>query len=147
MIGVAFGVIALAGILMLVFIVSGNQRKSGHSRKKYATQTTDYNPHTVKIRWAEIQTMLSTPSGVKNALIEADKLLDYVLKGRGYSGETMAERLKKAEVSFRDKDSVWRAHKLRNAIAHDVDHDLVVPQVTQSIHTLGAAIKDLEAQL
>lgn len=54
----------------------------------------------------------------KIAIIEADNILEDILKEIGYGGETLGDRLKSAG----DSDSVqqaWEAHKVRNEIAHE----------------------------
>ena len=79
--------------------------------------------------------------------MEADKLLDYVLQGRGYRGDTMAERMRSANRQFSRRNEVWAAHKLRNALAHEVGFDLVPSQVKQSIKAYERAIKDLDGGL
>jgi hypothetical protein len=66
-------------------------------------------------RWATLEVMPTA-----NAIPEADKLFDYVLKAKGFPGATMAERLKRAERDLTDRNGVWRAHKLRNSLAHEV---------------------------
>ncbi len=58
------------------------------------------------------------PAEWKIAIIEADNILDNILKEIGYEGETLGDRLKSAG----DSESVqqaWEAHKVRNAIAHE----------------------------
>jgi hypothetical protein len=99
-------------------------------------------------RWTEITQMQAQGGmGLKNALMEADKLLDYVMQAKGFTGETMGERLKRHGDRFGDLNGVWAAHKLRNQIAHDVHVDIVKPQVTNAIATLGRAISDLGVKL
>lgn len=85
----------------------------------------------------------SGPSGLKNALMEADKLLDYCMIGKGFTGETMGDRLKSGGSQFSNLDAVWGAHKLRNQLAHEVEHDIVPEQVKHSIQSLGNAIREL----
>ncbi|HMS92348.1 MAG TPA: hypothetical protein PJ993_02670 [Candidatus Saccharibacteria bacterium] len=98
----------------------------------------------VKSKWADIEAMQKNGgSGIKNALIEADKLLDYVMIHKGFSGETMGDRLKSGGSRFANLNGVWAAHKLRNQIAHEVDHDLIPSQLQQAIKILGEAIKEL----
>jgi len=102
----------------------------------------------VQSKWAEIQTMQNSgPSGLKAALIDADKLLDYCMIGKGFKGETMGDRLKSGGDRFNNINNVWAAHKLRNQIAHEVSHDLVADQVKRSISDLGSAIKDLGVRI
>lgn len=102
----------------------------------------------VQAKWAEIKTMQNSgPSGLKAALIDADKLLDYCMIGKGFAGETMGERLKSGGSRFNNLNAVWSAHKLRNQIAHEVEHDLVPEQIKRAINDLGLAIRDLGIRL
>jgi hypothetical protein len=106
------------------------------------------NEGLVQSKWAEIQIMQkSGPSGLKSALIEADKLLDYCMIGKGFKGESMGDRLKGGGSKFKNLNAVWSAHKLRNELAHNVEHDLVPAQINQAISNLGDAIKDLGVRI
>lgn len=70
-------------------------------------------------RWAELES-----HDPKLAVLEADKLVDEVLKRAGLAGESMAERLRRCE-NLTDRmtyQEMWDAHKLRNQLAHEVDH-------------------------
>src|SRR5438128_643765 len=72
-----------------------------------------FNPALVQAKWAEIQAMSSAgPSGLKNALMESDKLLDYCMIGKGFAGETMGDRLKSGGHQFSNLNAIWSAHKL-----------------------------------
>lgn len=94
--------------------------------------------------WAEIQQMMKAGgAGLKNALIEADKLLDYVMQAKGFHGETMGERLKSGGSKFSDLNSIWAAHKLRNQYAHEVHIDVVPREVEQAVAKLGQGLRDL----
>lgn len=55
------------------------------------------------------------------AVMEADKLVDWILKKRGYSGKTFADRLKNAEGDIPQNiyNDLWYGHKIRNRIAHE----------------------------
>ncbi|MCA9354062.1 MAG: hypothetical protein KC877_00905 [Candidatus Kaiserbacteria bacterium] len=60
------------------------------------------------------------PNDWKLAIIEADIILDDVLKQRGYIGSSLGERLKSISSSqLSSLDDAWEAHKVRNRIAHD----------------------------
>ena len=67
----------------------------------------------------------------KGAIMDADKLLDHVLKKKGYSG-SLGDMLKKAETLFSDINSVWYAHKVRNRLAHEMAFT-VSPQEGQNV--------------
>lgn len=54
------------------------------------------------------------------AVIEADNMLDGMVKKLGYEGEDLGERLKAVESSdFESLQSAWEAHKVRNQIVHE----------------------------
>ncbi|MDP1710503.1 MAG: hypothetical protein Q8L46_00980 [candidate division WWE3 bacterium] len=79
--------------------------------------------------WVRVEELLATgrPSALKEAVIVADKLLDYALTQISF-GETMGERLKNADRAFpRDiYQGLWDAHKMRNALVHEANFDLPV---------------------
>lgn len=73
-------------------------------------------------RWEHIQTLVegASPSEWKEAIIEADIMLDDVLGEKGYVGAGVGEKLKSADArSFKTLQSAWDAHKVRNQIAHE----------------------------
>jgi len=75
-------------------------------------------------------------------VMEADKLLDLMMKKRGFTG-TMGEKLKKHGKNFKDLDGLWKAHKLRNRLAHEVDIKIGADQVGDAIRSFGKAFRDL----
>ncbi len=73
-------------------------------------------------RWEEIERLVTSehPSGWRQAILEADIMLDEMVTRMGYPGETLGERLKGIEKSdFATLDDAWEAHKVRNKIAHE----------------------------
>ncbi len=56
----------------------------------------------------------------RHAVMEGDKLLDLLLRKRGYKG-TLGDKLKKAHKHFPQVQELWDAHKIRNRIAHELD--------------------------
>lgn len=73
------------------------------------------------VRWEKIESLIRSahPSDWKIAILEADSMLDDVIKKMGVTGETMGDRMKKLDPSeFPQLDAAWEAHKLRNLIAH-----------------------------
>ncbi|KKR88926.1 MAG: hypothetical protein UU85_C0001G0117 [Candidatus Wolfebacteria bacterium GW2011_GWA2_42_10] len=74
--------------------------------------------------WKQIQKRLEAndESNLKLAIIEADKILDEILKMSGYRGDTMADRLKQINPSqLSNIEEIWQAHKIRNRIVHEPD--------------------------
>ena len=72
-------------------------------------------------RWRDVEQHISSsnPNDWKLAIIEADVMLEEVLNEQGYAGATVGEKLKSASPqSFTTVDQAWRAHLVRNNIAH-----------------------------
>lgn len=71
---------------------------------------------------------MESPSSTnwRMAILEADTMLDEMLKKIGAEGETLGERLRSMDVSeFRSLQMAWDAHKMRNTIAHEgLDYQL-----------------------
>ena len=60
-----------------------------------------------------------SPNDWKLAIIEADIILDEILKEAGYMGASLGERLKSISPNqLQSLDDAWQAHKVRNQIAH-----------------------------
>jgi len=71
-------------------------------------------------RWEHIKELVDgpNPSQWREAIIEADILLDETLSRAGYEGESVSEKLKSAD-QFASLQDAWEAHKVRNQIAHE----------------------------
>ncbi len=94
--------------------------------------------------WAEIeQTAGQSAMGGKMAIIEADKLLDKVLKSMFMPGETLGERLKAAAYKYPNIRQVWGAHRLRNQLVHDTSFEISSRQIKGALHEYQAALKTL----
>lgn len=118
------------------------------SESSPTTQQGGLNTELVQSKWRDITAMQAGgASGLKSALVEADKLLDYVMIQKGFSGETMGDRLKSGGTAFSNLNAIWGAHKLRNQMAHDIEHDMVPEQFKQAIAILGQGIRDLGVTL
>ena len=80
------------------------------------------NPSGENKKWDDIQKHIASmnSSDWRMAILEADILLYEMLDQMGYDGDTIAEKLKVIESSdFNTLDLAWRAHKVRNTIAHE----------------------------
>lgn len=72
-------------------------------------------------RWHYILTLIESPneSDWRVAIIEADTMMEELLKQRGFSGNTVSELLEGAKSSgYSSIGSAWDAHIVRNQIAH-----------------------------
>lgn len=73
-------------------------------------------------RFARIRELAGSqsPSEWREAIIEADIMLDEALGAKGYAGMGVGEKLMQADRgSFAGLNDAWEAHKVRNAIAHE----------------------------
>jgi hypothetical protein len=112
----------------LWWLVSLPFRKRG---RKAGLSAPDRN-HIIQKR-QEIESLLNSSSIIelKHAVLEADKLVDFLLKKKGYRGETFAERLRSAEphINHDIYQNIWNGHKIRNQIAHDdgqIDKNILI---------------------
>lgn len=101
----------------------------------------------IKKRWQEIENMLNQPGEMnyKLAVMEADKILDYVLKSMSMSGKDMGERIRFASYKFRRLKKVWWAHVLRNQLVHEATFSLDHGTAKRAIKTFRHALEELGA--
>ncbi len=105
----------------------------------------DKEDYQAKFLAIENKLMKENVSSYSMAVIEADKLLDKALHEMGTPGKTMGDRLKRSGSKFTDINSVWRAHKLRNAIAHESGLEIGFKQANTALSIYKQALKDLGA--
>lgn len=96
--------------------------KKGGGKKGFSSEDRQH----IILKRTEIETLAESNNSyeLRHGLMEADKLVDYILKAKGYQGATFADRLCQAEV-YIDKatyQAVWDGHKVRNKLAHDDSH-------------------------
>jgi hypothetical protein len=79
-------------------------------------------------RWQEIEKHMQSPnvSDWRIAILESDIILYDMLDQMGYPGDSIGEKLKQADPStFNTLQDAWKAHKIRNIIAHEgVNYEL-----------------------
>lgn len=76
----------------------------------------------VNARWQHISSLGSGTSASewREAIIEADIMLDDMLTRQGYVGDGVGEKLKSVDsADFNTLQDAWEAHKVRNQIAHE----------------------------
>ena len=73
-------------------------------------------------RWEQVQTHVSSenPSDWRQAILDADIMLEDVLTTLGYQCEGIGEKLKRVEKGdMKTLNDAWEAHKVRNQVAHE----------------------------
>ncbi len=106
-----------------------------------------FNKEDYQARFLNIENKLTkeNTASYSMSIIEADKLLDKAMHEMGLPGKTMGDRLKHSATKFSDVNSVWRAHKLRNAIAHEAGLEIGFKQANTALSIYKQALKDLGA--
>lgn len=101
----------------------------------------------VRSKWQEIEQLmtLGRPSNFSRAVLEADKLLDHVLKGYRAPGMTMGDRLKASQNRFSREayDAAWKAHKVRNELVHNSQYELLDYQARETIANFKKSLEEL----
>ena len=135
--GVVTFIVAILIVAVLVFVAILLTGKRGYHFNVEAYQT----------KFLAIENKLSqtNPATFMTTVIEADKLLDKALIEMGMAGKTMGDRLKKCGERFSNINAVWRAHKLRNALAHEADLEISYKQAYNALQIYKQALKDLGA--
>ena len=78
----------------------------------------------------------NNPNDWKLAIIEADIILDEILKQQGYAGSSLGERLKSiAPSQLESLQDAWEAHKVRNSIAHQGADFILTQRLAQETIT------------
>lgn len=97
--------------------------------------------------WLKIEQSLvrDNESSYHLAILNADKLLDRALKEHNYRGNTMGERMKSAQKTWRNANVVWMAHKLRNQIAHETNVKISYDTARRALASFKQGLKDLGA--
>lgn len=81
-------------------------------------------------KWLEIEKLLENSDEIhaRQAIIEADKFFDSVMRQLGSKGEKFADRLRSLENQFSHDNyqNIWEAHKVRNQITHEMDYKITI---------------------
>lgn len=97
------------------------QFKPKLNHKKTKKKTISLRREIYRAQWFNI--MLKFKEGDLNsqklAIIEADKLVDSILKEIGVAGEHLADKLSKINPeSLKSLEKLWAAHRIRNDLVH-----------------------------
>jgi hypothetical protein len=87
-----------------------------------AYETTEKADPNLARRWESVQRHIESTNqnDWRQAIMEADIILDELLNKMEYHGESIGEKLKRVEKSdFNTLNEAWEAHKFRNQIAHE----------------------------
>ena len=98
-------------------------------------------------RWEEIKARIhkGDEANLKLAVIEADTLMDDILKRMGLPGADMGERLKQIQAQeIKSVDKIWATHEIRNKIIHEPNFNLTQEEAEAAVGNIEEALKELE---
>lgn len=96
--------------------------------------------------WKQIQKRLKSgkTNDMKLAVLEADKILDQVLKMAGYDGENLDERLEKMDAGqLSNIEEIRQAHKLKKRIVSEPDFAISFNEAQVVIEIYKKAFQEL----
>ncbi len=127
--------ILLAAIVGVVYLMVTTKHGSQLNVQRYQT------------KWLEIENSVTRDNTAswQLAIMNADKLLDQALRERRFRGQTMGERMKSAQKTWKNANHVWGAHKIRNQLAHEVNANVTYDITLRSLSAFKQGLKDLGA--
>jgi hypothetical protein len=96
-------------------------------------------------QWQDLQKRCVDKSQWVRIIIDADTLLDDVLKRGRYKGKSTGERLVRAQHNLTNNESVWFGHKLRNRIEQEELKKISKQDTLEALSGFRQALKDLGA--
>lgn len=123
------------GLWYLIAFPFKDKRKAAEFKKT----KTEFRNH-----WANIEAMI-TASQWREAIMNADMLLDKALRLKNLPGVTLGERLKNADqVIPKDTlDTAWRAHKVRNRLAHELHYEPTEVEAKQVMADFKRVLREM----
>ncbi|MEK7662236.1 MAG: hypothetical protein AAB355_01915 [Patescibacteria group bacterium] len=112
-----FFIIIIVYSLVRIYEIRRAEKKALESAAPFESEPTPQND-----RWQVVLDHVNSanPAEWRLAILEADNMLDEMVRRMGYQGKDLGERLKTVEPSdFSNIQSAWEAHKVRNKIAHE----------------------------
>lgn len=131
-IGSIIFIIGIIAFLLVVYVVYQS------SKRGFSTSV----QKKIQGSWGQISSM----QDFNHAILEADKLLDFVLLKKGYTG-SLGNKLKAGGKLFSDLNGIWSAHKLRNTIAHELHHKVNEREYSRAIKSFLRGLRDLGCEI
>lgn len=140
----AIGLVAIVYIIMRLFDLRHREEAYYHTLIAAPGADEGVNP-----RWEHIESLMddANPSHWREAIIEADIMLDDALGRRGYVGDGVGEKLKAVGAGeLHTLQDAWDVHKIRNQIAHEGSaFDLSETLAHRTIARYGSILRELKA--
>jgi hypothetical protein len=116
--------VSLAFLVLFVYSTMRMHQVKDEDAQRFSTVTDLHHAEEVTEhhRWAHVQELIESTNenDWRQAIIEADIILDDLLSRLGYHGDTVGEKLRAVDPStFHTLKEAGEAHGVRNRIAHD----------------------------
>lgn len=97
----------------------------------------------VREEWAKLKRMGKSKNvhEVRQAVIQADRLIDSVLKQKMFPGVDFTRRLKFATHRYPELRSVWSAHRLRNRLVHENADQVSTSELSRALQQYEQALR------
>ena len=102
----------------------------------------------LSLRWEEVEKHINSTREAewKFAVIEADKLVDELLRGAGFPGDTMGDILMNIQPGqLTTLQGLWEAHKIRNRLVHDINYFLRYTEAKRAVGLYEKTLRELQA--
>lgn len=117
---IVLSLLFLAGIFHSILVLREVSTKEYHQFKSVDVEGEEAQKHRIEWQVVENHMAAENPAEWRLGILEADNLLEEVLREAGVPGEGLGERLKNmTEANLKSISDAWEAHKVRNRIAHD----------------------------
>ena len=134
-------------IIYLIFLIRKDIKKHLEILMESISQVAESQKVSIE-GWQSVMDKLNSNNedSYKQAVIEADKIFDDLLKRNNYRGNDMGDRLKQiTSDKLSNINEIWQAHKLRNQLVHEPDFQLKEHEARRMIEIYQKAFQDLEA--
>lgn len=146
--------ILLDAVLLFIFIYALREglkyrpNLDVEPKKEKAGRRVAIRKEFVDERWSLITSSFAegTPDGIKLAILESDRLVDWILKSAGVKGENLTDRLEAlASSKLSSLDALWKAHRIRNEIVHSKDYEIPPGAGERTLKDYEAFMKEIGA--
>jgi hypothetical protein len=137
--------IVYASLQLSLFRGRARQYLTGTKAKPEKYEALELMPGAMRLLEVGKKIASDIPSNWKIGVIEADKILDRTLEQKGYSGDSLGEKLKQmvpADIPGLYEE-VWEAHKIRNQIVHEPDFEITQSEARKILGIYEKAVKRL----
>ncbi len=147
MVGILYAILRVRQIREMEALKYKSQPMTAQAKRTFKIEDAPTEGALGEVRWQEVirHSSSDNPNDWRQAILEADIMLDDLMSRKGYMGESLGEKLKQANRGdIHTIDNAWEAHKIRNRIAHDgSDFNLDERETRRAIHLYRSVFEEL----